>query len=63
MTIPRDPDTMPPEARLAEIAEIFGRGYLRASVKGRISSGELALPPHGEAPCVSTVNTPERENT
>ena len=55
MTAPAPSPTTVAERRI-ELAKILATGYLRLVVQGRISSGELAEAPPGEASCHRVVN-------
>jgi hypothetical protein len=53
MTLERPPDRMTPEERLAEVARLFGRAYLRLRQKQKalaLSAGEPLLSTAGAAP-------------
>lgn len=62
MMLTRDPTSMSPAERLAAVAEILARGYLRHVVRrhGRIPSKELAEGRESEAPCDQAVNAGEK---
>ena len=47
----RDPATMTPTERLAELAELFGKAYLRLLVARAESRNALALSGESLAPC------------
>ena len=49
----RDPDTMPENARLAEVATILAQGFLRLLTSRKESQKELDVLRPPTAPCVS----------
>jgi len=57
-----DPDTMSPDARLAEVAEILALGYLRLKT-GRKESKELDMSRPPTAPWSGVVSGNGAENT
>ena len=65
LNVARDPDAMPEDDRLSEIAAILARGYLRL-LRGRqkaLEDGQNCLDDgrEDEAPCDRSVNTQRKE--
>ena len=58
---PRNPASLSPEERLAEIAAILATGYRRLSLSRESDHKELAETPESEAPCDSGVDGNQSE--
>ena len=63
MTADGDPGKFPPEARVAEVAALLGKAYLRLLVARKESQKALAEPPQSEAPCDRVVDATGKEST